>query len=165
MTFSEFAQVMSIYCRGTIIEEAPQTEEPKEAKERKDPKERKEWKDPKARTDAEFVIHLVNQIMAGRPGRMHANGTFQNPLGHKDAQVLASYYKGTRSITKGDASIILSSIDKYKFEEYLRKNCSENAQKLLMKDLSEIESIDNKGDFAEVCADLFEKILHDLATK
>jgi len=159
MTFSEFAQVMSIYCRGTKKDENQENEKDKEDKEEKEPK------DPKTRTDAEFVIHLVNQIMAGRPGRMHADGTFQNPLGHKNAQILALYYKGIRSIPKGDASIILSSIDKYKFEEYLRKNCSDQAQEMLMKDLSEIESIDNKGDFAEVCADLFEKIIYDLATK
>lgn len=112
----------------------------------------------------DFVVHITNKIMGGRPGREHGDGSYQNPLGGKDNDILLHYLNGNRSIPQCDASIILRRIDKYKFEEYLRSRCSEDAQKLLRKDLAAIEEIPD-GDIVEICADLFEQILHDLAEK
>ena len=113
-------------------------------------------------TEAEFTVELVTQIMHGQPGRAHSDGTYQNPLLHKDERNWNYFFSGTRKIPRKDSSRILSSIDKYKFEQYLRRCCSEGALNRIKKDLSEIETIP-KGDGAEVCADLFEQILHDLA--
>lgn len=115
-------------------------------------------------TQGEFVIQLTDKIMGGRPGRAHSDGTYQNPIRGKDSRSLLYYFNGERPIPQKDASIIFSSIDKYKFEEYLRKRCSEEAQAKLKEDLEKVEQIPD-GDIAEVCADLFEQILHDLAEK
>lgn len=114
--------------------------------------------------ESDFVIHLVDKIMHGQPGRAHADGTYQNPLRGKESRTLLYYLSGDRSIPQADASIIFSSVDKYKFEEYLRCRCSEDAQSRLREDLEKIEEIPD-GDVVEVCADLFEQILHNLAAK
>lgn len=113
----------------------------------------------------DFVIRLTDKIMGGRPGREHKDGTFQNPLRSKDNRTLLSYFNGERRISQGDAGIILSSSDKYKFEEYLRNQCSEDAQKLLKQDISKIEKINDNQDIVEACADIFVSILQDLAKK
>lgn len=117
-----------------------------------------------AEKQSDFVIHLVDKIMGGRPGRVHGDDGFQNPLRSKDVRSLQYYYSGKRQIPTKDAIVILSSVDKYKFEKYLKNQCSDNAQILLKSDLEKIEKIP-PGDIVEVCADLFEQILHDLAAK
>lgn len=114
--------------------------------------------------EEDFVMELTNQIMGGQPGRAHSDGTYQNPMLSKDARSLIYYFSGERLIPQKDASIILSSINKYKFEQYLEKYCSEDARNLLKKDLAKIEILPD-GDTVEICADLFEQILHDLAKK
>ena len=136
MTFSEFAEVLNCYLNEN-------------------------------ETQGQFVIKLVNKIMGGRPGRAHGKESYQNPLCEKSDRTLQAYYNKNdkRKIPKSSASIILSSIDKYKFDDYIRNRCSEGAQNNLLNDLSAIEDIDITKDAAEVCADLFEKILHDLASK
>lgn len=137
MTFSEFAEVLYRYCN-------------------------------EEETEGQFVIKIVDKFMGGRPGRAHADGTYQNPLRDKSDRTLQSYFDKNdtkHSISKADASRILSSMDKYKFEEYIRGYCSEDAQKGLLDDLSKIDQIKNKKDVAEVCADLFEEILSDLASQ
>lgn len=115
-------------------------------------------------TQGEFVIQLTDKIMGGRPGRAHADGTYQNPMRGKDTRSLLYYFSGERKIPQKDASVLLSSVDKYKFEVYLRDRYSEDAQIQLKHDLAEIETIPD-GDVVEVCADIFEQVLHDLAKK
>lgn len=112
----------------------------------------------------EFVVLLVNKIMCGRPGRAHQDGTYQNPLQGKNERILLSYFNGERNIPRGDASIILSSIDKYKFEMYLRNYCSEPALALLKSDVSQMVSMKDTEDVIEVCADQFEAIIKSLAS-
>lgn len=114
---------------------------------------------------ADFVIALTDKIMEGQPGRAHQGDRYQNPLRSKDERTLLSYFNGERSISQGDASIILSCIDRYKFEQYLQKQCSSDALELLAKDLSKIEGINENQDVDEICADLLVTILHALAIK
>lgn len=114
---------------------------------------------------ADFVIELTDKIMEGRPGRAHQGDRYQNPLRSKDERTLLSYFNSERSISQSDASVILSCIDKYKFEQYLQKQCSSDALALLAKDLSTIAIINENQHVDEICADLLATILHDLATK
>ncbi len=144
MKFSEFAKTLFPYCAN-------------------------------GRKQTDFVIQLTDKIMGGRPGRAHqvssnqnspqAGCSYQNPLRSKDERTLLAYFNGERTISQCDASIILSSVDKYKFEQYLQHQCSEDALELLAKDISRIAEIKDKLQVDEVCADLFVAILHDLATK
>lgn len=114
---------------------------------------------------AEFVRHLVDKIMAGRPGRMHADGGFQNPLRAMEDPTVLNYYNGKRSIGPKDASTIYSSIKTEKFEKYIDYRCSGDAQIRLLDTLLEIEDIEGNRTVPKVCADLFDKILRDLAGK
>lgn len=111
----------------------------------------------------DFVVLFTNKIMGGRPARAHKDGTFQNPLMSKEPRTRLAYFNGERAISKRDASIIFSSIDKYKFETFLRKYCSDDAIKRLKRDISEATNVDYNRDIVEVCADLFQDILYDLA--
>lgn len=113
-------------------------------------------------TKSDFVIHLIDKIMYGQPGRAHADGTYQNPMRGKDDRTLLNYFNGDRSISPKDASTICSSIYMEKFEKYIEKRCSADAQMLLWEDLLKVEAIQDKGMVPEICAQLFKKILHDL---
>lgn len=115
-------------------------------------------------TRGDFVVLLTDKIMCGQPGRAHSDGGYQNPMRGKDARSLLYFYSGERPIPQPDAKILFRSVEKYKFEEFLRKCCSEDALSQLRKDLENIEAIPS-GNTVEVCADLFEQILGDLAKK
>lgn len=133
MTFSEFVKIMYVYCGGK-------------------------------KTQAEFIRHITDLIMEGQPGRTHADGSHQNPMWDKDDRTLQSYFNGSRTISYSDAKLILRKIDLYKFEMYLDDYLSDEAQKLLGTDISNMTKKDVKNsDVAKVCADLFEKIIRDLA--
>ncbi len=114
-------------------------------------------------TKAEYVKTLTNKIMGGQPGRGHADGKYQNPLLDKDTRILEMYFSGDRAIPQTAAAILFSSHDKYKFEEYIRSLCSEDALECLAKDLEAKTGAAVKGDPVEMCADLFEEILYNLA--
>lgn len=114
-------------------------------------------------TKADFVILLTDKIMKGQPGRAHADDTFQNPLRGKDNRTLELYFSGERTISDRAAGILFSSHDKYKFEEYLRSQCSDDALEQLEEELEAKTGVAVKGDPVEVCADLFVEILKDLA--
>lgn len=113
------------------------------------------------KTEGEFVTEIISQIMHGQPGRAHSDGTYQNPLLDIDERNWIYYYSGKRTIPQKYASRILSSIDKSKFEKYLHRHCSKDALIHIKKDLSKTEKIPS-GDAASACADLLEKILHDI---
>lgn len=114
-------------------------------------------------TEAAFVIHLIDEIMGGQPGRAHRDGTYQNPMRGKDNRTLLNYYNGTRSISKKDASTIYSSIKTEKFEKYIERRCSDDAKSRLLDELLEKEDIEKNLMLPQICAQLFEKILRDLA--
>lgn len=116
-------------------------------------------------TQSDFVKHLIDKIMDGQPGRAHDDGTYQNPMRGKDDRTLLNYFNGDRSISKKDASTIYCSIKTEKFEQYIEKRCSGEAKILLIDDLLKVEDIEEKGTVPQVCAQLFEKILHNLAEK
>lgn len=116
-------------------------------------------------TRGEFVWHLVDKIMDGQPGRAHKDGGYQNPLRAMDDRTLLNYFNGSRSISAKDASTIYCSIKTEKFEKYIDWRCSGEAQIKLLDALLEIEDIKEKGTVPEVCAQLFEKILRELAEK
>ncbi len=116
-------------------------------------------------TKGEFVWHLVDMIMGGQPGRAHEDGGYQNPLRVLDDRTLLNYFNGSRSISAKDASTIYSSIKPEKFENYIDRRCSEDAQLKLLDALLEVEDIAEKGTVPEVCAQLFEKILRELAER
>lgn len=114
----------------------------------------------------EFVRHLVDKIMGGQPGRMHADGNFQNPLRGLDDRVVLNYYNGERSISAKDASTIYSSISTEKFEKYIDWRCSLGAQDDLMDALQAVEPIEEDGyTVPEICTRLFVEILRKLAEK
>lgn len=117
-------------------------------------------------TKSEFVITLTNQIMGGRPGSAIKGDKYKNPMIMKEPHTLRNYYNGTRSISQGDASLILSRAERYKFEEFLRKKCSEDALSLMKNKLYEYlkkENADDKCDIVELCADVFIKILENIS--
>ena len=116
-------------------------------------------------TEAEYIITITDKIMKGQPGRANKEEKYQNPIRNKSLRTLQAYFKGTRSISKRDASILYANSDTYRFEEHLRYRCSENRLPSLKKDLEERlnQSID-KQDIVSTCADLFVEILKDLAT-
>lgn len=124
-------------------------------------------------TQVEFVIKLTDKIMGGQPGRAHGEKEYQNPLRSKDERSLLYYFDGQRPISQRDARIILSSIDTGKFEKYVEKYCSEDAQILLVEAFGKIENINEIEEIKElddkstpkVCTQLFVKILRDLAEK
>lgn len=124
-------------------------------------------------TQVEFVIKLTDKIMGGRPRRAHGEKEYQNPLKSKDDRSLLYYFDGQRSISQRDARIILSSIDTEKFEKYVKKYCSKDAQILLIEAFGKIENINQIEEIKElddkstpkVCTQLFVKILRDLAEK
>lgn len=116
-------------------------------------------------TKGEFVWHLVDKIMDGQPGRAHGNDEYQNPLRSMDDRTLLNYFNGVHSISPKDASTIYSSIKTEKFENYIDHRCSAEAQSKLLDALLEVEEIEEKGTVPEVCAQLFEKILRELAKK
>jgi len=141
MTFSEFAKALYPFCN-------------------------------EGETEWEFVCHIIDKIMDGHPGRPHIDGTYQNPMRSKDSRTLLNYFSGARSISKKDASTIYSSIKLEKFEKYINRRCSREAQLYLLDELlkikgakEEIESIGKKQLTPEICTQLFNKILYDLATR
>ena len=82
-------------------------------------------------------------------------------------RTLQAYFKGNRPISKRDASILYANSEPYKFEEYLRYQCSDNGLSALKADLEEKLNqgpISVKPDTAELCADLFTGILKNLAS-
>ena len=113
-----------------------------------------------------FVIHLVDKIMDGQPGREYGDGLFQNPMRNISQRTLLNYLNGDRWISRKDASAIYSRIKTEKFEKYIEKRCSAEAKLLLLDDLLEIEDLEDMGKnqtVPEICARLFEKILRSLA--
>lgn len=114
-------------------------------------------------TKPEFVKHLVDKIMDGQPGRAHDNGEYQNPMRAKDDRTLLNYYNGVRSISEKDACTIYSSIKTEKFEKYIEKRCSLDAQIRLLDSLSKIEDVGKNLLAPKICAQIFEKILCSLA--
>ena len=114
---------------------------------------------------SEFVVHMVNQIMDGRPGRMREDGSYQNPLKDKDTRTLLNYSNGERSISSKDASTIYSSIKTEKFEKYISKHCSMDAQSRLLDDLTPITAVPKNEMTPQICSQLFETILRELASK
>lgn len=119
---------------------------------------------------AEFVIHLTNQIMDGRPGRSHVVGekkVYQNPIANKEKRRLYEFFDGDRSISKNDASTLYSSISLKKFSNYVIWRYSRDAQIALLDELEKNEDL-GKEEFkgklvSDVCAILFKNILYDLA--
>lgn len=114
---------------------------------------------------ADFVVMLVNKIMAGRPGRAYKEDSYRNPLCAKADRTLLSYFHGDRNISRKDASTILGSIDKYRFEMYLKAHCSDDALKLLWLDISRRFGTKDIGDVIEFCSDQFELILKARASR
>lgn len=114
-------------------------------------------------TEADFVIHLIDEIMGGQPGRAHDDGTYQNPMRGKNERTLLNYFNGKRAISKKDASTIYSSIKTEKFEKYIERRCSDDAKSRLLDDALEKEDIEKNLMLPQICAQLFEKILRDLA--
>lgn len=108
-----------------------------------------------------YIEDLTNHIMAGQPGRPHADGKYQNPLLGADPRTLEYYFSGDRDLSAANAQILFSSLDKYKFEQYILKHCSEAALEYLQKDL-EKRGVEVTGQPQEVCADLFVDILYRL---
>lgn len=118
-------------------------------------------------TEAEYIITLTNKIMEGQPGRALKGDKYQNPMKSKSPRTLQAYFKGTRPISKSDACILFAHSDTYKFEEYLRYQCSEGGQKLLKAQMErrlEQEIANEKFDIVAFCADLFVDILFRLAS-
>jgi len=118
-------------------------------------------------SETQFVKTLTNKIMQGKPGAKTYDGKCRNPLLNKSNRAIQYYFTGERSISRRDASVIFSSSDRYKFEEYLRHQCSEDGLSHLKKELVEClpqGTIKEECDIIEFCADLFVDILKDLAS-
>ena len=113
----------------------------------------------------EYVMHLVDQIMGGQPARQRKDGTFQNPMRNIDEDNLRNYFHGKRSISPKDASTIYSSINLEKFEKYIEKRCSDDAQARILDALLEMEEIAQNLMLPQICAQLFETVLHDLTLR
>ena len=118
----------------------------------------------KGETERDYLIRLTDKIMGGRPGRSHQDGGYQNPLRGKDDRILQYYFTGKRNIPQSHASMILSSVDKDKFNDYLVNQCSNDALEMLAKDLSNFGINVGKNLVPQICTDLFVEILHNLAT-
>ena len=119
----------------------------------------------KGMRQSEFVVLLVDKIMSGRPGRAYKDGSYRNPLRVKEERALLSYFNGERDISKKDACLILSRIDKYRFEAFLRSACSDRALELLKEDMSSRVLLTGGEDIAEVCSDQLELIIKTLASR
>lgn len=122
-------------------------------------------------TEADFIVTITDRIMRGHPGRrnkvVNKEDMYQNPMRNKSVRTLQAYFKGNRPISKRDASILYANSEPYKFEEYLRYQCSDNGLSALKADLEEKLNqgpISVKLDTAELCADLFTGILKNLAS-
>lgn len=118
-------------------------------------------------TESEYIITMADKIMRGRPGRASGTDQYQNPLRSKSTRALQAYYKGTRPISKRDASILYANSDKGKFEEHLNHHCSDDSIKSLR---IELEKKLNQGsikikDVFPLCADLYVEILKNLASR
>lgn len=113
----------------------------------------------------EFVRHLADKIMDGQPGRLHSDGTYQNPLRSAPDRNVLNYFNGDRTMPADIASAIYASIRTEKFEEYIDRRCSLEAQINLFNDLSEIEPMPEKIVIPQICATLFYNILKELAEK
>lgn len=114
---------------------------------------------------SDFVVLLMDKIMEGQPGRAHSDGGYQNPLRNKDERTLLSYFNDERNIPKGEASLILSHISKYKFEMYLRNALSEDALELLKAKLSQQIPMKDSEDVVEACTDQLVAVIDNLASK
>ena len=117
-------------------------------------------------TEAEYIITITDKIMKGQPGRVSKEDKYQNPIRNKSLRTLQAYFKGTRSISKRDASILYANSDTYRFEEHLLYRCSENRLPSLKEELEEKlnQGAIDEQNIVSVCADLFVEILKDLAT-
>jgi hypothetical protein len=110
--------------------------------------------------------------MSGRPARTIGDG-HRNPTLDKSNDELNSYFSGNRPIPRSDASIILSRVSKYDFENYLKSSLTDDPLTSLAADLNKLiekeshedrEYLANRDNVAEKCADIFEKILRELAS-
>lgn len=116
---------------------------------------------------AEYIKHLVDKIMDGQPGRAYGDDKYQNPVRAEGDRVLLNYFNGRNSIPFKSASAIYRKIKLEKFEKYISRHCSEDAQAKLWDTLLEMEDLQEKKNMSipEACAKLFDEILYDLVKK
>ena len=118
-------------------------------------------------SETQFIKMLTNQIMQGKPGAKTYDNKSRNPILNKSNRAIQYYFKGERFISQGDASIIVSSCDRYKFEDYMRSQCSEDGLSQLKEEMVKClpkGTIGEKCDIVSFCADLLVDILKDLAS-
>ena len=129
------------------------------------------------RTESEFVLALIDNIMIDISGEEtndippHSRSTHDmstladlgyNPMFEMDDSSLRRIYSGNREIAKKSASIILGRLDKYRFSEFILDRPSDTL-KALCEDLKKYGITANFKIVGDICSDIFEEILKQLA--
>lgn len=104
-----------------------------------------------------YVLNLVDNIMENPD-----SDASHNPLAAVTPSMRNKIYNGSRTIIPKNASIILSSIDKGKFIDFIDK-LTIDALKGLCANLANISVSATPQNVGVVCADMFEGILMDCA--
>lgn len=105
----------------------------------------------------EFVLNLIDNIM------VDSEQDDWNPLFDADSSLLRRFFSGDRKITDNKASTILGRLDKYKFSEFILKRPDDTLNSLC-QDLEQHGIAADFRNVGDVCSDLFETILKQLAT-
>lgn len=115
----------------------------------------------------EFVIHLTNQIMENPIREQDKQKDIDdeyNPLSKLQPNTLTKIYNGTRCIRKKNARIILSHLDKEKFNEYL-SSFSPDTIDLIGFSLQEKGITFAYNETIDECTNLFVSILQECAQR
>lgn len=109
-----------------------------------------------------FIISLTAQIMD--ESFFNENTLIEeHPLGNKDEDTLRRIYKGTKSLARKDAQIILNHLDKTRFDKYLSE-LSDDVMGLVSEAMLK-NGITIDDDAINICTDLFVSILEDCASR
>ncbi|MCL2500648.1 MAG: hypothetical protein FWE90_09990 [Defluviitaleaceae bacterium] len=117
---------------------------------------------------SEFVVCLVDHIMempyTKNNKQLLAEDKY-NPLAGKGPSTLEKIYNSHGELSKKDARLIRSRINKERFCEFLSSSCSNDAIEMIEQALqnTNVEIIEN--DVLETCTDLFVTIINNIANK
>ena len=113
----------------------------------------------KKESKATFLLNLITLFIKGE--EIEGANDENNPLRDLKDNTLGKIYKGDSQISRNNAIKICERLDKNKFINYLENLWSENDDDYNIL----VEKIPGEGDVLIRCANIFEEIITEIATK
>lgn len=122
----------------------------------------------KEKKTSEFIIDLTDHIMETASTEhdiLLEKADKYNPLCKCTPNMLEKLYNGNRALSKKSARIIISHLDKERFQSYLSTLSTDTIIDLLRVSLPEYDAELTTEKITETCTDLFVSILNDCANQ